>query len=47
MRWTAARIMPKHVMGAQDDMLTFVNNPPVILGPYTLHSFDPNGTWYI
>ena len=22
-------------------------NPPVGLGPYTLHSFDPNGTWYI
>nr|WP_295883978.1 ABC transporter substrate-binding protein [uncultured Devosia sp.] len=46
-RWTAAWIMPKHIMEAQEDILKFDNNPPVSLGPYTLHSFDPNGTWYI
>ncbi|MBD8065255.1 ABC transporter substrate-binding protein [Devosia sp. PTR5] len=46
-RWNAAWIMPKHVFEKVDDVLTFDNNPPVSLGPYTLHSFDPNGTWYI
>ena len=30
-----------------EDVLTYDFNPPVGLGPYTLHSFDPNGTWYI
>ncbi|WP_417308083.1 ABC transporter substrate-binding protein [Devosia sp.] len=46
-RWNAAWIMPKHVFEKVDDILSFDNNPPVSLGPYTLHSFDPNGTWYI
>ncbi len=46
-RWNGAWIMPKHVFEAVDDVLTYDNNPPVSLGPYTLHSFDPNGTWYI
>ena len=46
-RWTAAWIMPKHVFEKVDDILTYDANPPVSLGPYTLHSFDPNGTWYI
>ena len=46
-RWTGAWIMPKHVFEKVEDILSFDNNPPVSLGPYTLHSFDPNGTWYI
>ncbi|UYO00853.1 MAG: ABC transporter substrate-binding protein [Devosia sp.] len=46
-RWNAAWIMPKHIMEGVEDILTYENNPPVGLGPYTLHSFDPNGTWYI
>ncbi len=46
-RWTAAWIMPKHVYEAVDDILSYDANPPVSIGPYTLHSFDPNGTWYI
>jgi len=46
-RWTAAWIMPKHIYEAVDDILSYDANPPVSLGPYTLHSFDPNGTWYI
>jgi peptide/nickel transport system substrate-binding protein len=46
-RWNAAWIMPKHVFEAVDDVLSYDFNPPVSLGPYTLHSFDPNGTWYI
>ncbi|UXN73303.1 ABC transporter substrate-binding protein [Devosia sp. A8/3-2] len=46
-RWTGARIMPKHVFEKVEDILSFDNNPPVSSGPYTLHSFDPNGTRYI
>jgi peptide/nickel transport system substrate-binding protein len=46
-RWNGAWIMPKHVLEGVEDILTHDNNPPVSLGPYTLHSFDPNGTWYI
>lgn len=46
-RWTGAWIMPKHVFEGVEDILSFPNDPPVSLGPYTLHSFDPNGTWYI
>ena len=46
-RWTGAWIMPKHVFEKVDDILSFPNDPPVSLGAYTLHSYDPNGTWYI
>ena len=46
-RWNAAWIMPKHVFEKVEDVTTFDFNPPVGLGPYTLHSFDPNGAWYI
>jgi peptide/nickel transport system substrate-binding protein len=46
-RWTGAWIMPKHVFENVEDILSFPNDPPVSLGPYTLHSYDPNGTWYI
>ena len=46
-RWNAAWIMPKHVFENVEDVLTYDYNPPLSLGAYTLHSFDPNGTWYI
>src|SRR5262245_15059870 len=46
-RWNAAWIMPKHVFEKQPDPTKFDFNPPVSLGPYVLHSFDPNGKWYI
>ncbi|WP_404406316.1 ABC transporter substrate-binding protein [Pelagibacterium halotolerans] len=46
-RWNAAWIMPEHIFSEVDDVLSYDFNPPVGLGPYTLHSFDPNGTWYI
>jgi peptide/nickel transport system substrate-binding protein len=46
-RWTGSWIMAKHVFENVEDILSFPNNPPVSLGPYTLHSSDPNGTWYI
>ncbi len=40
-------VVPKHVYEKVEDILTYDANPPVSIGPYTLHSFDPNGTWYI
>ena len=44
-RWNAAWMMPKHVFEGKDP-LKFDFNPPVSLGPYTLHSYDPNGQWF-
>ncbi len=45
-RWNAMWMMPKHVFEKAGDPLKFAFNPPVSLGPYTLHSFDPNGKWF-
>ena len=44
-RWNAAWMMPKHVFEGKDP-LQFDFNPPVSLGQYTLHSYDPNGQWF-
>jgi peptide/nickel transport system substrate-binding protein len=44
-RWNAAWMMPKHIFEGQDP-LKFDNNPPISLGAYTLHSYDPNGQWF-
>lgn len=44
-RWNAAWIMPKHVFEGKDP-LKYDFNPPVSIGAYTLHSFDPNGQWF-
>ncbi|WP_163264278.1 ABC transporter substrate-binding protein [Chelativorans alearense] len=46
-RWNAAWIMPEHIFSKVEDVTAYDFNPPVGLGPYTLHSFDPNGYWYI
>jgi len=46
-RWNAMWIMPKHVFEKAADPGKFDFNPPVVLGAYTLHSFDPNGKWFI
>ena len=45
-RWNAAWIIPKHIFENEDPTM-FEFNPPVSLGPYTLHSYDPNGSWHI
>ena len=44
-RWNAAWIMPKHIFEGKDP-LKFDFNPPISIGAYTLHSFDPNGQWF-
>jgi peptide/nickel transport system substrate-binding protein len=44
-RWNAAWIMPKHIFEGKDP-LKFDFNPPVSIGSYTLHSYDPNGQWF-
>jgi peptide/nickel transport system substrate-binding protein len=46
-RWNAMWMMPKHVFEKAGDLLKFPFNPPVSLGAYVLHSFDPNGGWFI
>jgi len=46
-RWNAMWIMPKHVFEKAGDPLKFDFNPPVSLGPYTMHAYDPNGKWFI
>lgn len=46
-RWGAIWILPKHVFEKVDDPVKFDFNKPVSLGAYTLHSFDPDGKWYI
>ena len=39
--------MPEHIFSGVENVLEYDFNPPVGLGPYMLHSFDPNGNWYI
>lgn len=46
-RWGAIWILPKHVFDKVDDPVKFDFNKPVSLSAYTLHSFDPDGKWYI
>ena len=46
-RWNAAWIMPKHVFEKVDDPLKYDFNKPVSLGAYVLHSYDPDGKWFI
>ena len=46
-RWMGAWIIPKHIFEDEEDPAAFEFNTPVGLGPYVLHSFDPNGTWKI
>ncbi|WP_309085600.1 ABC transporter substrate-binding protein [Chelativorans sp.] len=46
-RWNGAWIMPEHIFSKVEDVTAYDFNPPVGLGPYTLHSYDPNGYWYI
>ncbi|MDH3664163.1 MAG: ABC transporter substrate-binding protein, partial [Alphaproteobacteria bacterium] len=46
-RWNALWIMPKHVFEQAEDINQFDFNPPVSLGPYVMHSYDPNGKWFI
>jgi peptide/nickel transport system substrate-binding protein len=41
-RWNALWIMPKHVFEGKDP-LKFDNNPPVVLGAYTLHVAKARG----
>ncbi|MFI4996625.1 MAG: ABC transporter substrate-binding protein, partial [Hyphomicrobiales bacterium] len=46
-RWNAMWIMPKHVFEKVADPLKFDFNKPVSLGAYVLHSYDPDGKWFI
>ena len=45
---TGFNVVPEHVFGPLgDEVTTFENIDPVTLGPYTMHSFDPNGFWQL
>ncbi len=44
---SAFNIVPKHVFEKQSDLATFKNTNPVVLGPYTIKQFDPNGQWHL
>ena len=39
------RIVPAHIYSQVDDPTSFRDEEPVVAGPYTVHSFDPLGTW--
>lgn len=46
-RWNAMWMMPKHIFEKAGDLIKFAFDPPVTLGPYVVHSYDPNGKWFI
>jgi peptide/nickel transport system substrate-binding protein len=46
-RWNAIWIAPKHIFEKVEDPSKFDFAKPVSLSAYTLHSFDPDGKWYI
>ncbi|WP_342363669.1 ABC transporter substrate-binding protein [Terrarubrum flagellatum] len=46
-RWGAIWILPAHIFEKVADPLKFDFNKPVSLGAYVLHSYDPDGKWYI
>jgi peptide/nickel transport system substrate-binding protein len=40
--------VPKHIFEPLgDDVVAFKNTDPVVLGPYTIKEFDPNGFWQL
>ena len=41
------RIVPAHIYRYIDDVTSFADNDPVVAGAYTVHSYDPLGTWVL
>jgi peptide/nickel transport system substrate-binding protein len=40
--------LPEHVFAPLgDEVVSFQNQDPVVLGPYTVRDFDPNGFWQV
>lgn len=44
-RWNGIYMMPKHIFETVEDLSTFKNENPVVLGAYKPTQFDPNGFW--
>lgn len=44
-RWNGVYMMPKHIFETIEDLGTFANEKPVVLGTYVPTQFDPNGFW--
>ena len=43
----ALRIVPEHIYSQIDNVTAFADSNPVVAGAYTVHSFDPLGTWVL
>ena len=43
--WGSMPMFPKHVFENVEDITSFEWNPPLSLGQYVLHSYDPAGFW--
>jgi len=41
------RIKPEHIYSQVDNVTAFADTSPVVAGAYTVHSFDPLGTWVL
>jgi len=41
------RIVPEHIYSQVDDVTTFVDNEPVVAGPYTVSAYDELGKWIL
>jgi peptide/nickel transport system substrate-binding protein len=44
---SALTIVPKHIFEKEADVSAFRNTKPVVLGPYVVKEFDPNGFWQL
>ena len=44
---TDYRIITEHIYSQQADVTTFKDEKPVVAGPYTVSSYDPNGDWIL
>jgi len=43
----AMRVVPEHIYSNIEDVTSFADENPVVAGAYTVHSFDPLGTWVL
>lgn len=41
------RIVPEHIYSQVEDVTQFKDENPVVAGPYTVHSYDPLGSWIL
>ncbi len=44
---SAFNILPEHIYSQQENLAEFRNPNPVVLGPYVVSEYDPNGFWQL